>query len=51
MRAHMTLGISAVPVHAPVHAETLTRAISVTPRKPSARGTGQAHSPDMPRNV
>ena len=24
MRAHMTLGISVAPVHAPVHAETLT---------------------------
>ena len=25
MRAHMTLGISAAPVHALVHTETLTR--------------------------
>ena len=51
MSAHAALGVPRVPVHAPVHAETLTRAISVTPRRPSARGTGQAHSPDMPRNV
>jgi hypothetical protein len=33
MRAHMTLGISAAPVHAPVHSETLTGANAVTPRK------------------
>ena len=51
MSARAALGVPPVPVHAPVHAETLTRAISVTPRRPSARGTGQAHSPDMPRNV